>query len=137
MGNCVSSHGSGQNGASIYANEGYNNSDWSVKLDGALDENIFSGPYDFTGFTRVTVSFYAKTNNWGGNDKYHLEIKIGNGSYLELDNWGENPNWTARSVDVTQSGYLTETITIRIINNANNTREDVYIDNASIIGYCD
>ena len=127
---------SGENGASIYADEGYNNSDASVKLDGDRDENIFSGPYDFTGFTRVTVSFYAKTNNWRGNDKYHLEIKIGNGSYLELDNWGENPNWTARSVDVTQSGYLTETITIRIINNANKRSEDVYIDNASIIGYC-
>ena len=107
-------------------------------LEGKFDPNIYSGPYDFTGFSRINVSFLAETNNnWDNSDDYFLEIKIGNGNYQQLQSWGRTTNWTSRSYNITQGQYLTQNVTIRIRSNANKNDEDVYIDNASIIGYCD
>ena len=107
-------------------------------LEGKFDPNIYSGPYDFTGFSRINVSFLAETNNaWDNSDDYFLEIKIGNGNYQQLQSWGRTTNWTSRSSNITQGQYLTQNVTIRIRSNANKNDEDVYIDNASIIGYCD
>ena len=107
-------------------------------LEGKLDPNIYSGLYDFTGFSRINVSFLAETNNrWDNSDDYFLEIKIGNGNYQQLQSWGITTNWTSRSFNITQGQYLTQNVTIRIRSDADKNDEDVYIDNASIIGYCD
>ncbi|MDC3341113.1 fibronectin type III domain-containing protein [Flavobacteriaceae bacterium] len=122
----------GDNGASISGR-----SNKYVKLEGDNDENIFSAAYDLTGFTRVNISFSAETNSkWDSSDEYLLEVKIGSGDYEQLYSWGETSNSTTRSYNITQVQYLTENITVRIINKANRSDEDVYIDDASIIGYC-
>lgn len=122
----------GDNGASISGR-----GDKYVKLEGENDENIWSGNYDFTGYSRVNVSFEAETNNkWDTSDEYILEVKIGNGNFQQIQSWGETENWTQRSVNITGQ-YLTQAVRIRIRTLANNDDEDVYIDNASITGYCD
>jgi hypothetical protein len=126
----------GDNGASISDNESYSG-DYSVKLDGDDDENIWSGQYDFTGFAKVEVGFWALTEGFGSKDKYSLEIKIGNGNYEKLVDWRrDNGNWILRTFEIVDPSYLTENITIRIRNRANEDDEEVYIDDASIIGYC-
>ncbi len=121
------------NGASISGGR----SNKYVKLEGEQNENIYSGVYDFTGFSRVKISFLAETNSkWDNDDEYILEVKIGNGNYQQLQSWGETENWTTRVYNITQNSYLTQNISVRIRNLADDDKENVYIDDASIIGYC-
>lgn len=132
---CWNDGGSGASRTVAQSNTG----DYSVKLVGdSSSANIFSNSFDISGFTRVSLTFYVRTDRFDGGDRIYLDLSTG-GSWVEIAYWqgsGANNSWTQLTLNITNPSYLAQSTSLRIRNAANKSYELLYVDDITITGHC-